>query len=583
MANAEYLPDSQVTVRASTYARLLLLAPLATATLLIVPVLVGLAGAAGPAFGWLPVLGGKTLSLDPWRALLDTPGLASMIRLSLVTGIASTAIALVIVVLFLGAFADSRAFIWLRRLLSPLLAVPHAAAAIGLAFLLAPSGLAMRLISPGLSGFHSPPDYLFPGDGGGMALIAGLVIKEVPFLLLMSLAALSQCQAEQRTHLARSLGYAPTTAFLKAVLPTLYPLIRLPIYAVIAFASANVDVAMILGPSTPPPLAVSVVHWLNDPDLSKRFMASAAALTQLGITLLALAGWWLMECLVACLGRRWLTDGRRHTAHRLGLWLGGGSAWISVTLLGASLIALILWSLATWWPFPVLWPTPLSLANWQRALDGLWPATLTTLALALSATLFSSLLVVGCLEHETVNRRTMGTGASLILYLPLLVPPVAFLFGLVQLQAQLQACLALSPGFLSAALGHCLFVLPYVFLSLAESYRRLDPRWSQLSASLGRSPAYTFVRVRLPMLLAPIAVAMAVGLAVSIGQYLPTLLLSAGRLTTLTTEAITLASGGDRRLTAVYALAQLLLPALGFAIALWLPRLLHHHRRALQN
>ena len=53
------------------------------------------------------------------------------------------------------------------------------------------------------------------------------------------------------------------------------------------------------------------------------------------------------------------------------------------------------------------------------------------------------------------------------------------------------------------------------------------------------------------------------------------------RQTTLTTEAVSLASGGDRRLTAVYALAQLLLPALGFALAIGLPRVLHCHRRAL--
>lgn len=85
------------------------------------------------------------------------------------------------------------------------------------------------------------------------------------------------------------------------------------------------------------------------------------------------------------------------------------------------------------------------------------------------------------------------------------------------------------------------------------------------------------------MLLAPIAVALAIGLAISIGQYLPTLLLGAGRLTTLTTEAVTLASGGDRRLTAVYALAQLMLPALGFALALLLPRLIYRQRRALQH
>ncbi|MED5297268.1 MAG: ABC transporter permease subunit [Pseudomonadota bacterium] len=569
--------DQRILAADSWFVRLTRWAPLLTVLLLVVPVMVGVAGVTAPAFGWLPALGGESLSLAPWVALWHTPGLGEMITMSLSTGLISTAVALVIVILFLGAFADSAAFVWLKRLLSPLLAVPHAAAAIGLAFLLAPSGLAMRLVSPGLSGQQVPPDYLFPGDPHGIALIAGLVVKEVPFLLLMSLAALPQCQAHHRRHLALSLGYSPVTAFLKGVLPSLYPLIRLPVYAVIAFASSNVDVAMILGPSTPPPLAVSVVRWLGDPDLSMRFMASAAALTQLAVTLMALGIWWCIEHAIRLLATPCLTDGQRHLGQRLGVVLGGGLTWLSAGLLCASLLGLVLWSLAAYWPFPASWPTPLTLANWRAALPGLLPAAGTTLALAVAATLLSTILVVGCLESESLHQRSMGKGATLVLYLPLLVPPVAFLYGLVQLQAQL----FLMPGFVLVVVGHSLFVLPYVFLSLAESYRRLDPRWSQVAASLGKSHASIFLRVRLPLLLAPMATAMAVGLAVSIGQYLPTLLLGAGRLTTLTTEAVSLASGGDRRLTAIYALAQLALPAIGFALAIGLPRLLHRRRRAL--
>lgn len=561
------------------WSRLVAWTPIVTVIVLVGPVAAGLLGAAGPAFGWLPALGGNQFSLSPWRELLQAPGLSSMIHLSLVTGLASTILALVIVVLCIATFFGTPTFKWIQRLLSPLLAVPHAAAAIGIAFLLAPSGLVMRLLSPTLTGFEVPADYLFPGDRAGLALITGLVVKEVPFLLLMSLAALPQCQAAQRRQMALALGYAPVTAFFKAVLPSLYPLIRLPVYAVIAFSSANVEVAMILGPSTPSPLAVSVVHWQADPDLNQRFMASAGALLQLGVTLTALLSWWILERIVASVSRPLLENGQRRTATNLGRLLGVTLSWTSIGLLAASLIGLVLWSMAAWWPFPSAWPEPLTFENWQRALGGLTPATLDTLSVALCSSLIAIVLVIGCLESETVNHTRMGKGAMLILYLPLLVPPVAFLQGLVQLQAQL----AITPGKLPVILGHCLFVLPYMFLSLAESYRRLDPRWSQLSASLGQSPAMTFLRVRVPMLLAPIAVALAIGLAISIGQYLPTLLLGAGRITTLTTEAVTLASGGDRRLTAVYALAQLMLPALGFALALMLPRLVYRRRHALRH
>ncbi len=547
-----------------------------TLGLLSLPVGAGLVGVVAPAFGWLPALGGEAVTLSPWRALFQAPGLAGMLRLSLVSGLASSLVALVIVTLFLGAFLDTRPFRWVRRLLAPLLAVPHAAAAIGLAFLLAPSGLASRLVSPWATGWHQPPDYLFPGDPAGGALIAGLVLKEVPFLLLMSLAALPQCRAEERLRVARSLGYGRLNAFLRAVLPGLYPLIRLPVYAVIAFATSTVDVAIILGPSAPPTLAVAVVRWLNDPDLALRFQASAAALLQLGVTALALLAWWLAERLVARLAAGWLVNGKRARGERLGRALAAGATGLSILLLGASLVGLVLWSLAAWWPFPAAWPSPMTLATWRQALEtGTTPLAHTT-TLGLAATLLALSLTLGCLEAEALRRRPLAPGAELILYLPLLVPPVAFLYGLVQWQAQL----GLAAGWASAALGHALFVLPYVFLSLAESYRRLDPRWGQVALALGASKARVFWRVRLPLLAAPIGVAAAVGFAVSVGQYLPTLLLGGGRLATLTTEAVSLASGGDRRLTAVFALGQLALPALGFALAIGLPRLLTRHRAA---
>lgn len=559
------------------FTRAVELMPTLTLSLLALPIVAGLAGVIAPAFGWLPALGGESLSLAPWRALWQVPGLARMAGLSLTTGLVSAALALAIVLLFLAAFVETAPFRLVRRLLSPLLAVPHAAAAIGLAFLLAPSGLASRLVSPWASGWTQPPDYLFPGDPFGLALIGGLVLKEVPFLLLMCLAALPQCRATQRLRVARSMGYGPVTAFAKAVLPGLYPLIRLPVYAVIAFASANVDVALILGPSTPPTLSVAVMRWQADPDLSLRFLASAGALLQLAVTVLALASWWLAERLLAPALASRCEDGRRRRGERLGRLLGGGLITAVIVLLGASLVGLVLWSLAAWWPFPSAWPSPMTLDTWRQAAGMLGAPLRQTASIGLAATALAVVLVVGSLEAETLRARPLPAGTLLILYLPLLVPPVAFLYGLVQWQTQL----GLAAGWLAVMLGHVLFVLPYVFLSLAEAYRRLDPRWSQLASALGATPSRVFWRVRLPMLVAPIGVAAAVGFAVSVGQYLPTVLLGAGRLSTLTTEAVALASGGDRRLTAVHALAQLALPALGFALALGLPRLLFRHRHQL--
>ena len=84
------------------------------------------------------------------------------------------------------------------------------------------------------------------------------------------------------------------------------------------------------------------------------------------------------------------------------------------------------------------------------------------------------------------------------------------------------------------------------------------------------------------MLLRAVLAAAAIGFAVSIGQYLPTVLIGAGRWPTLTTEAVALASGGDRRVIGVYAFLQMLLPLAGFVLAALIPALLLANRRAMR-
>ncbi|HPM67668.1 MAG TPA: ABC transporter permease, partial [Piscinibacter sp.] len=104
------------------------------------------------------------------------------------------------------------------------------------------------------------------------------------------------------------------------------------------------------------------------------------------------------------------------------------------------------------------------------------------------------------------------------------------------------------------------------------AYRGFDARYEQTARALGRSRAAFLLRIKWPMLLAPIASAAAVGFAVSVAQYLSTQFVGAGRHATVTTEALTLASGGQRTLMAAFALLQALLPALAFGGAWWVAR-----------
>lgn len=554
------------------------LAPAATLVLMLAPVAAGLAGTLLPAFGLVPALGGETLSLEAFRRLAAQPGLGTSVLLSMGTGLAATLGAFVLTILFTAAFEGTYIFRALRALLSPLMSVPHAAAAFGLAFLIMPSGFAMRLLSPWASGATRPPDVLIVGDPAGIAMTLGLMAKEIPFLFLMVLAALPQADPARARRVAASFGYAPVAGWLKTVLPRVYPQIRLPVFAVIAYATSVVDVALILGPTTPPPLAVRLTGWMNDADLSLRFMASAGALLQLGVSLAAIALWIVGERVLAWLGLRWIASGGRRAADRSLAALSGVLMSVLTGALLLGLLVLALWSLAGPWRFPDALPASFTLATWQHHLAAAGAKIGTTLVIGLPVVAIAVTLALACLENETRRSRVLRHRSLPLVYLPLIVPQIAFLFGL-----QILFLMAgLHDTLVAVALAHMVFVIPYVLLALSDPWRAIDPRYGHVASALGASPGRTFWRVRLPLARRAVATAAALGFAVSVAQYLPTLLIGGGRTATVTTEAVALASGGNRRLVGLYALLQMALPFAAFALAAVIPAVTFRHRKDLE-
>ncbi len=558
--------------------RWLRLVPLLTLLLFLGPIGAGLIGTWLPAFGYLPALGGEEIGLAPWMALIDYPGIASSLRLTLVSGLLAGVASFLLAVGFVAACHNTPAFGYLRRLLAPLLAMPHVALAIGLAFLIAPSGWFARLISPWLTGWDRPPDVAIVQDPYGLALALGLALKELPFLLLMILGAMGQSRATQRLAVARSLGYGATLAWIKTMLPAIYPQIRLPVYAVLAFSLSVVDMALILGPATPPTLAPLVLRWFNDPDLQMRFMAAAGACLQFGIVAGAIGLWYGLERLAVRLARPWIAAGRRGGGGGLLRFASGGTVMLAVSAALLSVISLAIWSLARRWRFPDALPGTWTMDNWMQHFWSLSHPATTTLTVGVASTAVALALAVGCLEYECRAGIRPTTRALWLLYTPLLVPQIAFLFGI---QVLLVAG-RLDGRWIALTWSHLLFVLPYVFLALSDPWRKLDDRYARTAACLGASPARVFWRIKVPMLLRPILFAGAVGFSVSVAQYLPTLFAGAGRLSSLTTEAVGLAAGADRRIVGVYAFAQMALPLLGFAVALTVPAFLFRHRRGLQ-
>ncbi len=236
-----------------------------------------------------------------------------------------------------------------------------------------------------------------------------------------------------------------------------------------------------------------------------------------------------------------------------------------------ALAALFVWSLAWRWPFPLALPESWSLDIWRRELPQLARPLLDTLALAGVSTLAALALAVAWLESDDRANRASAMAA---IYIPLLAPQLASLFGV----QTLFALLRIDGTFVAVAWAHALFVFPYVLLALSDPWRALDPRYARAASALGASPRRTLWRVKLPILLPPLALAFAIGVSVSVTQYLSTLFAGGGRIATLTTEAIARAEGGDRRVAAVAAFLQAGVPLAAYALAFLAPRMFSGRR-----
>ncbi len=84
-----------------------------------------------------------------------------------------------------------------------------------------------------------------------------LAIKEVPFLLLMSIPILQQLKVEKIEKVSHSMGYSSAQAWWKCVFPQWLAKLRFPMLAVLAYSLSVVDVALIIGPTN----LLRLLYW----------------------------------------------------------------------------------------------------------------------------------------------------------------------------------------------------------------------------------------------------------------------------------------------------------------------------------
>ncbi|MEW5561345.1 thiamine ABC transporter permease [Enterobacter asburiae] len=508
------------------------------------PLRYALTGLLWAAMGliYLPLLPAAVQLLTPafspgnWQSLFSDPQLWQATLATLISTLTAVFGALIIAFCVVAALWPSRGWQRLAVRLPLMLAVPHVAFA----------SAALLLFAEGGWLFRQFPQLTPPIDRYGIGLGLTLAVKESVFLLWAMYALLGEKRLAEQSLTLRSQGYGRWQCLAWIILPQLLPQLRVVLLATTAWTLSAVDVALILGPGNPPTLAVLAWQWLSQGNEQQQALGALACL----LLLFLLATLMLLAHLLWRLFRTQIPDfgGVRHSR----AFALPGIALSDLLPLSGLLCVVTLALLADG-----------EMATTDNIAASLW--------LGLAS---ASIGVVLCLLWLEFGAKRFTTWV----WLPLVLPALPLAAGQYQL-----ALLSFQDGEWPTVLwGHLLWVVPWMLFILQPAWQRLDPRLTTIARTLGWSRWRGFWLMKCPLLLRPLLAALAVGFSVSIAQYLPTVWLSAGRIATLTTEAVALSSGGSTPMLAAEALWQLLLPGMIFlAVALML-RIVGHYRQGLR-
>lgn len=484
--------------------------------------------------------------------LIHYPGFFSMLSQSILT-------ALVSVILVTGLTLISARYLLARkqsrqknstqhtqRSWLGILSMPHLAFAVALLWLAAPTGWLWRLIpveTPWMPWFDR--QYL-------VSLWIILIAKELPFMWFMTMRALQQLPLERWLLIGRSQGHSETRTWWLIVIPALVQRLRLPLCVVAVYSLTVVDLALFAAPQTPAPLAVQVVQWqLQFNPLSQQLaLVGSLVLTFLAVLV---CGWVrLQEWILFIWAQRLLSRAVTKVElmllkiSRIGRLLPSIFISLAVLLL-ASLVAL---AHGRGWFYPALLPQQWNFTLWHSEWLFLAMGAWRSFWIAVAVAIISLVLCILTAEWQRARQQRIPMA---ILLLPLFIPQVFLVLVWIPWT---------DTNLFWVAWTHVPFSYAYALLAYLPAEERFEQRYLQQCQTFGYSFWRAWWVVKRPLLKVPLLTAFALAMLVSIAQYVPTLLIGGGRVSTLTTDFVALSSGSNSSMQALYALTMWLLCAL---------------------
>jgi putative spermidine/putrescine transport system permease protein len=225
------------------------------------------------------------------------------------------------------------------------------------------------------------------------------------------------------------------------------------------------------------------------------------------------------------------------------------AAVVAVLLL--PLVPLLVWSVAGSWRYPDVVPSRLSRRGLDLVLDGeVVAATVTSLAIA------TTVAVLACAIGLSAGR-ALGLyafrGRRLVQFLllaPVIVPGLAVTLGIQVFFVRY----GLADTVAGVVLVQLMPTVPYAATLLAAAYANLDVDFERQSRALGAGPVRTFVSVTLPLLRPALVTTALLTFLISWSEYVLTLLIGGGQVTTLPLLLFSAIGSSDRTAAAALGL-----------------------------
>jgi putative spermidine/putrescine transport system permease protein len=233
---------------------------------------------------------------------------------------------------------------------------------------------------------------------------------------------------------------------------------------------------------------------------------------------------------------------------------------VIVLTVGLPFLQLLLWSFSDRWFYPGLLPQQWGLRAWEYIFGtaGVQVVQAVFQSVAVAAVTAMISVVIGVPAGRALGLYEFRSKdlISVILTLPIIVPPLCIAMGLHLWFIRL----GLTESFFGVVLVHLTFCLPYTVFVMWGVFSNYDPDFEDQARSLGASSVKAVWRIMIPMTLPGMVVAVLFSFLLSWSQYLATLIIGGGEISTLPIILFSLMASGDRPVAAAVSLV-FVLPA----------------------